>query len=201
MLESAAMNRRTFTTRIGSYLLMAVAAGSTSLVGCGVFESISSWIPVGLAAINSIVTLLGPLIPPQAIAILTLVKAGFADLAAAVNQYNADTNPADKATLLAKIRTFLGAIASNFESFLNVLNLGTNPIIIVVISLAKIILGAIAGFLGQLPSANVVMMSSTFRMGQQTIEIEPVVYKKVGDFRKAFNSACAENKHPEIELK
>jgi len=193
------VNRRTFASRIGSFALLAFAGGfSLSLTGCSVFTNILNWIPVGLSAIDSIVALLGPLVPPGATAILTIVKAAFADLSAAISQYNADTNPADKATLLAKIKTVLKDIADNFQSFLNALNLGNNPLVAIVIGLANIILSAIMGFMGQLPA---VPTTKTVKVGSQTQPIVPKVYKSPADFKKAFNSVCVTLNHPEAELK
>jgi hypothetical protein len=200
------VNRRNFVQRVGSFALLAIAAGSSvALVGCSVFANIVNWIPVGLAAIESIVTLLGPLVPPGALGIIMLIKAAFADLSAALNQYNSDSNPADKATLLAKIRTLLNDIAVNFQSFLNVLNLGNNPIVAIVIGLANIILNAIAGFLGQLPAAagggGTRVMAATMKVGAETRPITPKVYKSTGEFKRAFNAVCVANNHPEAELK
>jgi hypothetical protein len=159
-----------------------------------------TWIPVGIAAVDSIVALLGPLVPPGAAAIITLVKAGFASLSAVVAEYNADTNVADKATLLAKIRTLLKDIADNFGTFLNQLNLGTNPIVIIVMGLARIILNALAGFLGQLPAGPTAMATSV-RIGNQTLTITPKYYKNVKDFKSDFNAVATINHHPEIALR
>ncbi len=193
------MNRRTFASRIGSFALLAFAGGfSLSLTGCNVFSNILNWIPVGLSAIDSIITLLGPLVPPPAIAIIVLVKAAFADLSAAISQYNADTNPADKSSLLAKIKTLLSAIADNFQKFLDALNLGNNPIVAIVIGLANIILSAIMGFMGQLPA---IPTTKAVKLGTQTQPVVPKTYKTVAAFKADFNKVAVAGGHPEIELK
>jgi hypothetical protein len=204
MRNEESVNRRTFASRIGSFALLAFAAGSSVvMVGCsGVFSQIMSWIPIGLSAIDSIVTLLGPLVPPGATAILVIVKAAFADLSAAITEYNNDTNPADKSSVLAKIKTLLKDIADNFQSFLNALNLGNNPIVAIVIGLANIILAAIAGFMGQLPaSAGTKLTSPTVHVGNQTQPVLPKVYKNVGDFKRDWNAVAVKYNHPEAELK
>lgn len=196
------MNRRTFVSRIGGFALLAGASGSlVALTGCNVFSNILNWIPVGLSAIDSIVALLGPLVPPGATAILTIVKAAFADLSAAVSEYNADTNPADKSSLLAKIKTILKDIADNFQSFLNALNLGNNPLVAIVIGLANIILSAIMGFMGQLPASGTLTMATSVHVGGQTQPVTPKVYKSVGAFKADFNKVAIANHHPEVELK
>lgn len=187
---------------MGSFVLLGIVAGSSVvMVGCGVFANILAWIPVGIAAIDSIVALLGPLVPPGAAGIILLIKAAFADLSAAVTQYNNDTNPADKATLLAKIRTLLNAIAVNFQSFLTVLNIGANPIVTIVIGLANIVLNAIAGFMGQLPSTGTKVLAATVKVGGETRMVVPKTYKSVGEFKAEWNKVAAAGGHPEAELK
>lgn len=192
------MNRRSFAQR----LLMFLAVGSSAvfMTGCNVFTDILNWIPVGLTALNGIITVLGPLIPPGAASIITIIKAAFADLQAAITQYNADTNPADKATLLAKIRTFLADIVNNFQAFLNALNLGNNPIINIVIGLANIIISAIEGFMNQIPPVSSAVTLATLKLGSKTVTVTPKFYKNVGDFKKDYNSFAMSNGHPEIKI-
>jgi hypothetical protein len=164
------------------------------------------WIPVGLAAVDSIITLLGPLVPPGAIAIITLVKAAFADLSAAITQYNNDTNPADKDSLLAKIKTILKDIADNFQSFLNALNLARNPIVNIVLGLANIFIAAIMGFLGQLPvtktpTAKDTSLVKSVKVGGQSIQVVPKFYKNVAEFKSDWNQTAMSKGHPEAEIK
>lgn len=191
--------RRLFGKYAGTALLaLATGASAVTMVGCNVVSSIMTWIPIGLTALEGIVTLLGPFIGPGATAIIVLIKAAFADLAAAVSQYNADTNPLDKATLLAKIRTFLAAIVAHFQDFLNALNLGNNPIVNIVIGLVGIILSAIEGFMGQLPPP--VALTTSFHVGTRTEAITPKFYKSVGAFKADFNRVASANGHPEVEI-
>jgi hypothetical protein len=196
--------RRIFNKGAASTALLAFTSALTSLVmtGCGVFSDILLWIPIGLTAIQGIVTVLGPLVSPGATAIIVLIKAAFADLSATITQYNNDTNPADKATLLAKIRTVLNDIVANFQSFLDSLNIGNNPIETVVIGLANVVLAAIAGFLGKLPApvAGTKVMSTSFRMSGKMYTVVPKYYKRVGDFKTDYNAVCAADGHVEIEI-
>jgi hypothetical protein len=195
------LSRREFGKKT-SFGLMALATGaSVSLTGCNVFDDILAWVPVGIAAINGIVTVLGPLVPPPALAIITLVKAAFADLTAAITQYRNDTNPADKDTLLHKIRTILADIVTNFQSFLDALNLGSNPIEAIVIGLASVILSAIEGFLGQLPQPTPVPAPATVRLGSRTMPITAKFYKNTKDFKSDYNQVAEIFHHPEIDLR
>ena len=95
-----------------------------ALTSCGIFPDILAWTSVAGVALDGIVTALGSFMPPGGVALITAIKSFLSDLAGAVTEYQNDTNPADKAPLLAKIRTLLTDIAANFQSFLAQINLG-----------------------------------------------------------------------------
>jgi hypothetical protein len=198
------MNRRTFGRQTGVALLALAAGGGISLTGCPtagtVFTDILKWIPTAILAVNGIVTVLGAFMPPGAMVIIVLINAALNSLTGTITQYNNDTNPADKATLLAKIRTILNDIVTNFQSFLDQLNLGANPIVAIVIGLANVLLAAIAGFLGQLPVAGTAVLTTSFHVGATMVRVVPKLYKNVGEFKKDWNQVCISNHHPEIEL-
>lgn len=194
------LTRRTFGKVTGFFLLGLTTLSSAFLVGCGIFSDIEAWVPIGIAAVNGIVTVLGPLVLPGATAIIVLIKAAFADLTATITEYQNDTNPADKASWEAKIATILNDIASNFQSFLNSLNLGSNPIEAIIIGLANVFLAAISGFLGQLPSTSK-SLGMTAHVGTKTLTVIPKFYRKPADFRKDWNAVCVADGHPEIQLK
>lgn len=198
------ITRRAFAKVAGAGTLALAAGTSLLLVGCTVFDNLLTWIPIGITAINGIVTVLGAFLPPGGAIIIGLVKAAFADLAATITEYKSDTNPADKATLLAKIKTILGDIVTNFQSFLNQLNIGGNPIEAVVIGLASVVLNALMGFFGQLPAAPTAgkALSNTFRVGPngKPITIVPTTYKNVNAFRSAYNGVADSNGHPELDI-
>jgi hypothetical protein len=170
-----------------------------ALMGCGLFSDILTWTSVAGVALDGIVTVLGSFMPPGGVAAIKGIKAFLADLAGAVTQYQNDTNPADKATLLAKIRTLLGDIATNFQSFLAQLNLGNNPIVTLVLGLAQVILSAIMGFLGQLPATGRTL-STSLTLGGKTLVVTPKYYKRVSQFRDEYNAVCSANGHAEIEI-
>jgi hypothetical protein len=198
------ISRRDFGKRTGMGIIGVLFAGAFGMTGCSAFADISAWIPVATTAIDSIVSLLGALVPPPAAAIIAAVKVALLDLGATITQYNADTNPADKATLLTKIRTLLNDVASNFQNFLVQLNLAGNPIITIVIGLANIIFAAIAGFLNQLPpapaAAQGVTLTSTYHVAGANHQIVPKLYKSVGEFKHDWNTVCTADGHPEIAI-
>ena len=109
-------HRRGFLAMLGSgagYLAMAAAgAGSLAMAGCDPIAEIKAWIPVGLNALQSIVTLLGPLVPPGVAAIIGVVKVAFSDLLDAIQQYQT-APPADTATWLGKIKTFMSDLTTS----------------------------------------------------------------------------------------
>lgn len=193
-------SRRQFS----STLLLALSALSApfAMSSCGVFDDILLWVPIGLTALQGIVIVLGPLIGPAASAIIILIKAAFADLSAAVTAYKNDTNPADKATLLAKIRTFLGDIVTHFQDFLAALNLGNNPIVAIVIGLANVILAAVMGFMGQLPATGTktTTLATSYHVGARQFTVVPKFYKRVSDFKRDYNVAATAGGHPEISI-
>lgn len=191
--------RRGFNKTLGLGSLFVLIGSSLSLEGCSVFDSILTWVPIGLTALQGIVTVLGPLIGPAA-GIITLIKAAFADLSAAVSAYKNDTNPADKATLLAKIRTFLGDIVNNFQTFFNALNIGNNPILNIVIGLANVILAAIEGFMGQLPATGTKTPTTSFHVGTRQLTVTPKFYNRVSDFKHDYNAVASAGGHPEISI-
>lgn len=192
------VSRRQFTSTalFGAF----VSVLPLALMGCGIFSDILTWTAVAGVALDGIVTVLGNFMPPGGAALITAIKSFLTDLAGAVTEYQNDTNPADKATLLAKIRSLLSDIATNFQSFLSQINLGNNPIVNIVLGLAQVILAAIAGFLGQLPAAGTKILSSSVSIGGKSITVVPKYYKRVADFKSDYNSVCAANGRTEIEI-
>lgn len=193
--------RRNFLKMAGTGAIM-VSAGGLSLAtsGCNIIQDIQNWIPVGLAALNSIQTLLGPLVSPAVTPFITIIKTGFADLLAATQAYANDTNPADKATSIAKIQTALNDITTNFENLFNTLPGGA--IVSLAFGLAQIVLTTIAGFITQLPPApatSSLKMRTTFTIKGQAVNIVPVK-RSVRRFKGDWNSAAVAAGHPELKM-
>jgi len=192
------LTRRGFTKLCSTGLIVFASGLTVFITGCGVFSDIQTWVPVGLAALQGILTALGPLVSPGAAQIVSLIKIGFADLVATVNAYTSDTNPADKATLVAKIRTILNDIVKGFQDLLVALNLANNPIEVVVVDLANVILSALAGFLSQLPVPAGGPVGVSLKKGG--VPVGAKVYKHTSDFKRDFNAACVKDGHPELQL-
>lgn len=198
------ISRRNFGKLWTSAALLMTAGVSPFLTGCGIFSDILAWTNVAGVAIDGIVTALGPFMPPGGGQVILLIKAFLTDLAGTVTEYENDTNPADKATLLAKIRTILSDIATNFQSFLAGINLGNNPIVAVVLGLAQVVLAAIAGFLGELPTPTppiVQLKIVTVTVSGKALAVTPKYYKHVQAFISDYNSVCVANGHTELEIR
>jgi hypothetical protein len=195
------MNRRSFN-RNTMFLILGACAAPFSMTGCGLLSDLQAWIPIANAAISGIVTVIGTFMPPGALLIINIIKAALSDLGSTIAQYEADSNPADKATWEAKISTILTDIASNFQNFLAQLNLGNNPIMNIVIGLAQVVLAAIEGFLGQLPAtAKTKTIGTSFIVGGKLMAVTPKYYKKVQQFKSDYNAVCIQYNHTEIEIK
>jgi hypothetical protein len=195
------ISRRSF----GKMAIVLAAGIPTFMTGCGIFSDILAWTNVAGVAFDGIVRALGAFLPPGGLVAINAIKIFLQDLAGAVTEYQNDTNPADKATLLEKIRTLLGDIAANFQTFLSQLNLGNNPIVAVVLGLAQVILAAIGGFLGQLPAPTTPIVQAKIAAvsvpGYPPLTVTPKYYKRVQDFKSDYNAVCISYGHTEWEIR
>jgi hypothetical protein len=178
------MDRRTFMQRapltaVG--LRLAFGAGTLGIAltesGCNVFTDIENWVPVGEAAVNSILSVLtanGVVIAAPLQAIVSLVEAGFAALTAAIKEYQS-TVPAPVGAL-AKIEEAFTAIVDNFRTFLTSLSV-SGGLLAIIVGLAQIVFSTIAAFMNQLPAASslrrTVVLGATFRVAGSTAVIVP----------------------------
>jgi hypothetical protein len=200
------MNRRTWFKTSGSGVTALLIAGSGSLFlsGCNVIASIKAYIPVGIAAFTGVVSLLSGLgiIPPgtgTAIALLVgLVKSGFADLMAAIDQYNA-APAADKSTLLAKVSLILSEVSQNIGKFFSDLAINDSTVLTLVTGLVRLILSTLAGFAAQLPPPPTPLALS-FKVAGHPVAITPKIISRSA-FVKQYNQLCANAGHPELALK
>jgi hypothetical protein len=192
------LSRRQFASR--SILAALTASLPFALSGCNVFSDILAWTSVAGTALDGIVAVLGPLVSLSAFVYINTAKAFLSNLANAVAAYQSDTNPADKATLLAEIRTFLTDVASNMQSFFLQIA-GASPVINIALGLGQIVLAAIAGFLNQLPPGGAVRLNPTLSAIGRSVPITPKYYKTVGEFKRDFNAAATAGGHPEIGIK
>jgi hypothetical protein len=199
------MNRRTFTARISSLVLFLAAGGSSLLIsGCNVFSDILSWVPVGEAALNSILTVLtgnGVVISPAVQAIISLIEAGFAALTAAVKEYQSATPP--PAGALAKVEEAFKAIVDNFTTFLEALNV-SGGLLSIITGLAQVVLSTIAAFMNRLPPSMTMKvtrdkLAGPVKVSSTTVTIiakerNAAAFKK--DFDAVLKSAPADVKVP-----
>lgn len=177
---------------LGVAVLTATAGGATFLLsGCNVFTDIENWVPVGEAALNSILSVLtanGVLIAAPVQAIVSLIEAGFAALTAAIKEYQS-TTPAPIGAL-AKIETAFKDIADNFTTFLQSLGV-SGGLLGIIVGLGQIIFSTIAGFMNQLPASSslhrTVTIGSTMRVGSTTAPVTPKARTR-RVFKKDMNS-------------
>lgn len=191
-----AIPRRSFFTGAVRYTAIFLALGSSifGLAGC---ISLSALINIIVSALASLQTLLGSLIPPAAAVILTAVKAGLADLSAAIAQY--DAAPAsEKTTLLAKIDLLLTDIVSNFQLFINQVLPGAGTLVTVIEGIVELILSTIAGIRGDFPQSST-LSAMSIRMSRGTVAIVPV-RRDAKRFKKSFNTLVANAGYPQAEI-
>jgi hypothetical protein len=176
---------------------LAVAAGGL-FGGCNasnVWKDIQTYVPVGIAAFESILTLVAPLQAPGVDAIAELVKAAFAVLAGAIDQYIA-APAASKSTLIEKVSLALADVIANLQKFAAAVDIGINPIVSLALNLLTLILSTLNGFLGQLPSTP---ESNARLAGPKKLKITPV-FRNKKEFIKEFNDEVEQNGHPELTI-
>jgi hypothetical protein len=193
------LNRRSF---LKTGALAVAGAGVLELEGCSpstVYAQIEAWVPTALLALQGILTVIAPFVPISGTisVIVGLIKASFADLEAAVTEYQ-NAPAANKTTLLGKIRTVLQDIADNFGKFLADLNLGGNPMLTLVVSLVQVILNVLAGFANQLPGPAAMSRTYSTRSGQAVL-VNPTKMS-LKQFKAFYNKLAEQNGHPEIDL-
>jgi hypothetical protein len=152
------MNRRNFIGKTGLLVVGLRITGASAVgfwtAGCNVFTDVLNWVPVGEAAVNSILAVLtgnGVLISPALQSIIGLIEAGFAGLSGAIKEYQSTTPP--PAGSLAKIETFFKDVVDNFKTFLASLKVNAG-LLGIVVGLAQIVLSTIAAFMNRLPAAS-----------------------------------------------
>ncbi len=194
------MNRRNFAMRLlaGAGALAAASVTSACWLSGGVFANIMTYVGIGLTAFQAVVALLDP---PLALAVagtIALVKAGFADLQLAVQDYN-NAPAADKTILKNKISVVLADLQFEIQKFWSNLNL-PGPLGILVESLLNIILSTLAGFAGQLP-APITPPASAEQMKTlaKTIHVVPQVRSKK-QFEQDFNKVCTAAGYPAVKF-
>ena len=193
------LTRREFAAIAVGELIGAAGIAGFVVGGCnaaGVWSEIETWLPKGIASFEAIVTLVDPIASPTIVAAAELVRAGFAVLSAAVDQYIA-APAADKATFLGKVQTAFTAVTQNINQFLAAIGQSAKPIVKLAVALATIILSTIEGFMQQIGPAPV---PATLRVGAETVTVAPVQRNKK-TFIADFNAACVAGGHPELSIR
>jgi hypothetical protein len=193
------MNRRYFLQRapltaIG--LRIALGAGTIGIAltqeGCNLFDDILNFVPVGEAAVNSVLSILsanGVVLPMGLQEIIKLVEAGFTALTAAVKEYQSTTPPPVGA--LAKIQAAFKDVVDNFSTFLASLNV-SGGLLSIVAGIAQIIFSTIAAFVNRLPApvGRTMTVSASYRVASATVIIIPK-HRSVGQFKHDVDAVLA----------
>lgn len=163
---------------------------SAFMVACSLWSDVLNWIPVGEAAVNSILAVLagnGVAITPAIQQIVNLIEAGFNALTAAVKEYQSTTPPPVGA--LAKVQAAFKDIVDNFGTFLQSLTV-PNSILGIITGLAGIVLSTIGAFVNKLPQmagAKTAMLASSIKINGTAVPVTPH-QRSTGGFRHDFNA-------------
>jgi len=153
--------RRQFGKYLGTGVLAASIGEVTMGLSCSsIFTNIEAYVPIGLQAFDSILTLLDPASGIALAPIVQEVKAGFADVTAAVNAYN-NAPAADKATLAGKVSTALQVVTNEIQQFWSDANLPDSGLATTIFGVLQIILSTIASFFPKLPPVTQALAART----------------------------------------
>lgn len=200
--------RRGFVqTSLGGLTLVSVIGTSALETACTfgtVFSAILKYIGVGLQAFQAVVDLLvsaGVLTVgtgPAVLAIVALVKAGFADLQTAVNNYNAD--PSNKITLLGKISAALAALEGSIQQFWNDLQIPDGKLASLVQGLLGLIVSVLQGFAAQLPTPAPTPAMEKAAQLPKRLNVVPLKMSQK-QFKQRFNDLLTEAGYPQSVIR
>jgi hypothetical protein len=179
-------------TAVGARLAMLIATGSTiELAGCNIIDDIENWVPVGEAAVNSILAILtanGVPIAAGISAVVNVIETAFNDLIAAAKEYQSTTPP--PVGTLAKIETIMQDISDQFSSFVSQLSGIAGTILTVVVALVKVVISTIGGFVSQLPTSARALAKLN---SHQAVSASPV-HRTRRAFKKDWNATLESGK-------
>jgi hypothetical protein len=189
------LTRRQFATRGASLLGALGILPLLTSTGCwlsSVYADIIKYVPIGLSAFSSIVSILsgagviGVPIGAAIAGIVALVNKGFADLQTAVNSYQS-APAASKSILLGAISTALSTVEAYIQQFWSNLTIPDAQLASLVEGLLGVITSTLLGFASQLPapapSAALTMRASL----RKTINVAPKK-RSLRQFRDDFNA-------------
>jgi hypothetical protein len=192
------MNRRQLIKNFGG-LGLAVTILTvpllSSIAGCAssTYTKLIAYINVALQAFESVVSILSAtgILPPGVSVIVAMVKAGFADVLTAVNNYNA-APAADKTTFLLKIATVAQVLQNDLASFWSNLNIPNPALEAIIQGLLGIITTTLGAFQALLPTPPVpVPMPAVEAKEMGRRAVLPVVgrMRSVAQFKADWNVA------------
>jgi hypothetical protein len=190
---TSVMGRRKFGKSALMLAILSAWFGNTAASCSGIYAQIAAYVGVGIQAFSSVVSLLagaGIITLPEGTAIaavLTLVKAAWADVQAAIAAYQA-APAASKATLSGKISVALTAVQTTIQQFWTDVKIPDAQLANTVSGLLGLVVSTIAGFLAALPVTPAPASARVFK----ALPINPKVIS-VSQFRKQFNSILAAN--------
>jgi hypothetical protein len=139
--------RRQFGKMVGTGALALGIGELTMGLSCSsIFSDIETYVPIGIEAFESIIAIITPAEATALSGIITIVKAAFADLAAAVTAYE-NAPAANKATLLGKITTAINAVMTAIQEFWSQANLPDGTLAATIEGVLQVILSTLAAFL------------------------------------------------------
>lgn len=193
--------RRGFIQTMASAWLMLTLAGSALwLQACSaadVITDIATYVPIGIAAVNSLLNLLGSfgVIPvgagTAASALLATITAAFNAVLATIKEYQATPTT----TLLSKIQDLLQSISDNVSSFVAALKISDNKVVQLIGALLSLFLTTLAGFIsalaakmGATPAAAAAASRRKIMMQSGTAVVVEAKYRNAAEFKKQFNA-------------
>lgn len=153
------MNRRSFVQRVVTAVIGFAALGGAVLgTGCNWEQDLQNWIPVGLQALKSILSLLsgaGIALGSSAAQTVSVIQQGLGDLKLTVVQYASTTPP--PAGALQRIDALFSDIVSNIGNVLSQLPAQPARVVNLVTGLFELVLSTVQGFMTQVPMAPTAM--------------------------------------------
>lgn len=198
------LTRRQFTVRASSLLASIGLLPLLTSTGCflsSLYADILKYVPVGLAAFSSVVSILasdgiiGNPIAAAIAAIVALVNKGFADLQTAVNAYEAAPS-SQKTTELMSVSTALSTAEAYIQQFWANLTIPDPQEASLIQGLLGIIVSTLLGFATQLPAVSAATSPALAMRASlaRTIVVTPKK-RSVAQFRHDFNALLKGTTH------
>jgi hypothetical protein len=188
------LTRRGFSKLLGIAALASTVTFEAACDWASVWTNIEKYVPVGLSAFASILSILAgggvPIAPAISLAV-SLVNTGFADLKAFVTGYQ-QAPAADKQTALGKISTALATLEANLQKFWSDLTIPDPKLEALVQGLLGVITTTLLGFGTQLPApAPTPAIAARATLAKRTGGTPKK--RSVAEFKKEFNGILAAN--------